>query len=95
MPVQDQVDLDKIIALIDQNRNLNCLRLTINQKTLVGSGGGEVKPFYLPGEGDIMKMDGETTSHPVKVMLDFIYLFFFSFVFYTKPMATVLFFLID
>lgn len=69
MPVKDQTDLDKIITLIDQNRNLNCLRLTINQKTLVGNGGGvggggvgDPNIFYLPGEDDFPKMIGEAAS---------------------------------
>ena len=64
MPVEKQSDLDKIIALLDQNRHVNCLRLTINQKTLVDSGVGG---FHLPGEqafsGNGSKEHAEEQNH--------------------------------
>ena len=57
MLVQKQSDLDKIVALIDQNRNLNCLRLTVNQRTLVDA--DVISRFQLPGEDNFGKMTGE------------------------------------
>ncbi|XP_066936555.1 mitogen-activated protein kinase kinase kinase 2-like isoform X2 [Clytia hemisphaerica] len=64
MPVEKQSDLDKIIALLDQSRHVNCLRLTINQKTLVDGGVGG---FHLPGEqafsGNVNKELADEQTH--------------------------------